>query len=72
MFRKSDICIILAVAISFVVSAYFWFTGYPTESLFTAIWVPSILCFAIYFKAIGITAILKDTNKKKRQNDDTY
>lgn len=54
MIRKSDIFILLAVAISFVVSGYLWFTGQREEGLFTAVWVPSILCFGIYFKLMGM------------------
>lgn len=50
MFRKSDICILLAVAISFVLSAFLWFSGQHEQGLFTAMWVPSILCFGIYFR----------------------
>ena len=50
MIKKSDIFILLAVAISFVVSGYLWFSGQREEGLFTAIWVPSILAFGIYFK----------------------
>lgn len=52
MISRSDIFILLAVAISFVLSAYLWFTGQRDEGLFTAVWVPSILCFGIYFKLI--------------------
>ncbi len=52
--NKSDVFILLAVAISFVLSAYLWFTGSREEGVFTAIWVPSILCFGIYFKLIRI------------------
>jgi hypothetical protein len=52
MIKQSDKFILLAVAISFVVSGYLWFTGQREEGLFTAIWVPSILCFGIYFKLI--------------------
>lgn len=50
MFRTSDIFILLAVSISFIVSAYLWFTGNQIEGIFTAMWVPSILAFGIYFK----------------------
>jgi hypothetical protein len=50
MFRQSDFFILLAVAISFALSGYLWFSGQREEGLFTAIWVPSILCFGIYFK----------------------
>ncbi|MEC9407771.1 MAG: hypothetical protein ABF271_01160 [Abyssibacter sp.] len=50
MLRLSDVFILLAVAASFLVSGFLWFNGYREEGLFTAIWVPSILCFGIYFK----------------------
>ena len=52
MFKKSDFFLMLAVAISFFVSAYLWFNGQKMEGMFTAIWVPSILGFGIYFKLI--------------------
>jgi hypothetical protein len=50
----SDRFILLAVAISFALSGYLWFTGNREEGLFTALWVPSILCFGIYFKLMGM------------------
>ena len=50
MFKQSDLFILLAVAISFIVSGVLWFSGQQDEGLFTAVWVPSILCFGIYFK----------------------
>lgn len=59
MFKVSDIFILLAVSISFVVSAYLWFTGNHVEGIFTAIWVPSILVFAIYFKLCAFIALHK-------------
>ena len=52
MFRRSDFFILLAVAISFATSGYLWFTGLRMEGIFTAIWVPSILAFGIYFKLL--------------------
>jgi hypothetical protein len=54
VFKQSDIFILLSVAISFAVSAYLWFSGQQDEGLFTALWVPSILCFGIYFKLMSI------------------
>jgi len=54
MIRKSDYFILLAVAISFALSGYLWFTGNRDEGVFTALWVPSILCFGIYFKLMGM------------------
>lgn len=50
MFNRSDIFILLAVAVSFAVSGFLWFNGQREEGLFTALWVPSILVFGIYFK----------------------
>lgn len=57
--RGSDVCILIAVSVSFVVSGNLWFTGHPQEALFTSIWVPSILAFAIYFKLLGLIAVIK-------------
>ena len=54
MFQKSDVFILLAVSISFALSAFLWFTGQRDEGVFTALWVPSISCFGIYFKLMSI------------------
>lgn len=54
MIKKADVFILLAVAISFGLSGFLWFSGQRDEGVFTAIWVPSILCFGIYFKLMGI------------------
>lgn len=59
MFKLSDVFILLAIAISFATSASFWFNGYKLESIFVAIWVPSILGFAIYFKLMALKAKIK-------------
>ena len=56
MFRKSDFFFLLAVGISFFVSGYLWFNGQQIEGIFTAIWVPSILAFGIYFKLMQLGA----------------
>ncbi len=56
MFKLSDFFILLAVAVSFVVSGFSYFNGYETQGLFTAIWVPSILAFGIYFKLAALAA----------------
>ena len=54
MFRKSDYFILLAVMISFFITAYLWFVMQDREqAIFTAIWVPSIFCFGIYFKLMA-------------------
>lgn len=55
MFRKSDYFIILAVMISFFISAYLWFFLQDREqAIYTAIWVPSIFSFGIYFKLAAL------------------
>ena len=55
MFKKSDFFIILAVMISFGISAYLWFVVQDREqAIYTAIWIPSIFCFAIYFKLVAL------------------
>ena len=56
MLRLSDFFILLAVMVSFAVSGYLWFNGYRMQGLFTAIWVPSILAFGIYFKLAALLA----------------
>jgi len=55
MIKQSDIFFLLAVTISFALSAYLWFSGQKEEGVFTALWVPSILCFGIYFKLMALT-----------------
>jgi hypothetical protein len=55
MFKKSDFFIILAVMLSFVVSAYLWFViKDPQQAIFTAIWIPAIFTFGIYFKLCAL------------------
>ena len=56
MIKQSDMFILLAVAISFALSGFLWFSGQRDEGVFTALWVPSIVCFGIYFKLMGIGA----------------
>ena len=54
MVKISDMFVLIAVALSFAVSAYMWFTGQREEGLFTATWVPAILAFGIYFNVLSI------------------
>jgi hypothetical protein len=57
MLKKSDFFILLAVVVSFFVSAYLWFVVQDREqAIFTAIWVPSVFCFGIYFKLAALLA----------------
>lgn len=60
MFKLSDLFILIAVGLSFFVSGYLWFNGQREEGLFTAMWVPSILCFGIYFKVSSIMGRLDE------------
>ncbi|MEF8792073.1 hypothetical protein [Thiohalorhabdus sp.] len=50
MFKLSDVFILLAVVVSSAVSGWLWYGGYREQGLLTAIWVPAILCFGIYFE----------------------
>jgi hypothetical protein len=55
MFKKSDYFILLAVSLSFVISAYLWFVVQDREqAIFTAIWIPSIFGFGLYFKLAAL------------------
>jgi len=55
MFKKSDGFIILSVMISFVISAYLWFVQKDAQqAIFTAIWIPAIFTFGIYFKLCAL------------------
>jgi uncharacterized membrane protein YvlD (DUF360 family) len=56
MFKLSDFFILIAVIVSFAISAYLWFNGFRDQGIFTAIWVPSILAFGIYFKLAALAA----------------
>jgi len=49
---KVDICIFLAVGISFVLGVFLFFSGNHEQGMFAASWVPAILCFGIYFKLL--------------------
>ena len=56
MIKMSDVCILLAVMVSFNGLGYLWFAGQKDAGLFTATWVPAILCFGIYFKVLTLKA----------------
>jgi hypothetical protein len=61
MFNLSDIFILIAVMVSFAVSGFSYFNGYETQGLFSAVWVPSILAFGIYFKLASLVARSKQS-----------
>lgn len=52
MLSKADILIFIAIAISFVLGVYLWFSGHRDQGMFAAMWVPALLCFGIYFKLL--------------------
>lgn len=55
MFKASDYFILVAVMISFTVSAYLWFVlRDANQAIFTTIWIPSIFTFGIYFKLCAL------------------
>ena len=57
MFRKSDYFILLAVMISFFISAYLWFFAQDREkAIFSVIWIPAIFGFGRYFKLAALLA----------------
>lgn len=68
MIKKSDYFILLAISISFITSAYFWFMDEQSIAIFTALWVPSILCFAIYFKVLGLIEFIKSNRSLIKKN----
>lgn len=52
MFNKSDYLILFAAFVSFVFSVVLWFSGMKVEGQYVSIWVPSILVFGLYLRAI--------------------
>ena len=56
MFNLSDVFILIAVTVAFAVSGFSYFNGYEAQALFSAVWVPSILAFGIYFKLASLIA----------------
>lgn len=52
MITKADIFILIAVAISFALGVYLFFTGQREQGTFVATWVPAALAFGIYFKLL--------------------
>jgi len=51
-FTKTDRILIFTALISLIFSEYLWFTREKDAALFVGLWVPTILCFGIYFKLI--------------------
>ena len=46
--RIAKASILLAAAISFLLSIYLWFNGSQEQGIFVGIWVPSILSFGTF------------------------
>lgn len=51
-FTKTDKILIFTALASLVFSEYLWFTGEIDAALFVGLWVPTLLCFGVYFKLI--------------------
>lgn len=49
--RMIKTSILIAAALSFVLSISLWFTGSREQGLFVGIWVPSILSFGAFILA---------------------
>lgn len=43
---------VILAFISFLLSVSLWFNGQKDEGMFVGIWVPSILCFAIFIRLV--------------------
>ncbi|MFT6245699.1 MAG: hypothetical protein ACJAXI_002474 [Crocinitomicaceae bacterium] len=43
---------VILAFISFLLSVSLWFSGQRDEGMFVGIWVPSILCFAIFIRLV--------------------
>jgi hypothetical protein len=52
MISKADILILTALALSFVLGVYLFFSGHREQGIFAATWVVAILCFGIYCKLL--------------------
>jgi hypothetical protein len=50
-FLRSKIPVLLAAALSFLLSVSLWFTGYKDEGIFVGIWVPTILSLGAFVYA---------------------
>lgn len=48
---RSKIPVLLAAALSFLLSVYLWFTGFKDEGMFVGIWVPTILSLGAFVYA---------------------
>lgn len=51
--KMRDYLILTAAFISFLLSVYLWFSGQRDEGLFVGIWVPSILAFGAFVRAVS-------------------
>ena len=54
MFKKSDVFILAATTLSFLLSVYLWFAGDKESGLFVGLWVPSIIGVGIYVKLVSM------------------
>jgi len=52
--NKIDIIMLFLALLCLIFSETLWFQGDTEGALFVGLWVPSILCFAIYLKLLKI------------------
>ena len=50
---KTDIILLILALGTLIFSELMWFRGEKEGALFVGLWVPSILCFAIFLKLIN-------------------
>ena len=48
----ADYLFLISAFISLIFSEILWFNGEEKAGIFIGLWVPSILCFAVYFKLL--------------------
>ena len=48
----ADFLFLVAAFMSLIFSEILWFKGEEKAGIFIGLWVPSILCFAVYFKLL--------------------
>lgn len=53
-FTKPETVMLTLAFVSLIISQVLWFEGEIQSAIYTGLWVPSILAFAIYIKLIKI------------------
>ncbi|RMD93556.1 MAG: hypothetical protein D6814_15475 [Calditrichaeota bacterium] len=56
MFKRADVFFLISAAIAFLFANYLWFAVDLVTGFFVALWVPSNLLLAFYFRVISSDA----------------